>query len=191
MIAQMSKQIANLFVARKVVPADEVEIYAYGAELILSDVVNFCMILTLGAIFQRFTAGVIFLVCFVPTRRFCGGYHASTHGRCRGAMIFTFIILLVVTALFPPQRFSLIMLMNLASCCVIFILAPIENQNKPLSEGGRRRNRARARFTAVLLSLLSTILCIYGSTAGVVICVTLFIIATLMIIEHQKRKGEI
>lgn len=188
MNAYLSNRVADLLVAKDIIPAEKYDIYVYGSELIISDVINFCIILAVSGLLHRFETGVIFLFCFVPTRQFSGGYHASTHGRCRCAFLFAFLFLLLGSELIFLKNIILICLLNITSLLTFWKLAPIENPNKPLTPTCRGKNRQRALVSAVLLSIVSIVLCVLGRKEGVVVNLTLFIIASLMIIENEKRR---
>ncbi len=190
MIAYLSNRTVDFFVCKNIIDIEDYEIYAYGIELLIADFVNFCMVLMIGFLLHSLETGIVFLLCFVPTRQFSGGYHASTHAKCRCAMIFTFLSLLFGVNLLPPQEYSYILLMNLASLIVFWNLAPIENSKKQLSKECKKKNRTYAIVSAIVLVLISSILCILGRTEGVVITLTLFIISGLMIIENERQRRQ-
>lgn len=188
MIAELSNRIVDRLVTRGNIPCEEKEIYQYGAELLLSDFVNFSLILLLGAAFGRIGTSILFLISFVPIRRFTGGYHASSHLRCRTAMIATFLLLLLTSYLFPVDKPIQVFLINAASVLVIARFAPIENPNKPLSDESIRINRQRAIQSSLLVGIVSLTMYALHYAAGIVLSLTLSIIALLMIIEVQKRE---
>ena len=59
---KFAQQIAALLVSQKIIEQDETEIYVYGLELIISDVINFSAIIIVSVILQEFICTAIYLL---------------------------------------------------------------------------------------------------------------------------------
>lgn len=149
-------------------------IYQYGTELTLSTAVAVASILLLAALLGNLLWGVIFLVVFISFRLPGGGYHASTYRNCfiltNSVFLVSFVISLVLLRTTSVIRDVLL----LASCFVIWILAPIPNPHHPVSDQTFRKNKiiVRGMMTAGLLLVLlgeflltwNSLSCIYSAS---------------------------
>jgi len=172
----LSKQITDFLVKRKTIPVEAHAIYEYGFEILLSDSLSillvFCMSIIAGAPY----AGGIYLACFISTRIFCGGFHASSHSICRFAMIVTFGIYLLLIKMFSPTL--LILFCGLAVGWIPLLLyAPVVSKKKMLSQQCKLKNRIRAVSAYAVWSCVSIILATIGQKAGVYIILTLWIVS--------------
>ena len=95
---QISSSIADFYIKRNIIKQDEKEIYQYGFELILNDVITFGLILLLSVLFWNVRYAIEFLAVFCLTRIYCGGYHASKSYICRITMITIFCCIYLITA---------------------------------------------------------------------------------------------
>lgn len=76
---------------QKIVEESREAIYAYGMELLLSDVLNILIVLLIALISHTFPAVIIFTAVFMGLRKFVGGYHANSHLSC----IFTLVAVML------------------------------------------------------------------------------------------------
>ncbi|MCR2045568.1 accessory gene regulator ArgB-like protein [Anaerosalibacter massiliensis] len=72
---------------------EDIEIWAYGLELLLNGIIKFAFIVSLAAIFGIFKATILSLITFAIFRHFGGGVHFSTYLRCLTSGIIIFLIL--------------------------------------------------------------------------------------------------
>lgn len=77
MISKLAKNIAHFFVLQNIVEESREVIYAYGMELLISDVLNTIIVLLIALISHMLPAVVVFIAVFMGLRRFVGGYHAK------------------------------------------------------------------------------------------------------------------
>ena len=56
------------------------DVYEYGIELILGDLINYILIFVTGIVLKQDAyIPLLYLICFVSVRIFSGGFHAVTH----------------------------------------------------------------------------------------------------------------
>lgn len=185
--------ITDFYVRKAYVPEDKREIYSYGFKLIIADIINFSIVMLLGAVFGQFIESIIFLITLCGIRQFSGGFHAKTFWLCRLSMLITFLCVEVISYLLSGSQFSnvgVIGLINAAAVMIIAILSPIKHPSKSLTEQQRKKNKIKAAITSFILSDISVILIIAGRTEGVTISITLAAVVILMIIGIAVRKGE-
>lgn len=76
MISKLAKDIAHFFVVQNITEKSKEVIYAYGMELLISDVLNTFIVLLIALISHTLPAVIVFVAVFMGLRKFVGGYHA-------------------------------------------------------------------------------------------------------------------
>ncbi len=188
----ISEKLEHRFISNKYIPPDKKEIYLYGFKLIISDIINFSIVLLLGTILNSTINAIIFLLLLLLVRRYTGGFHAKTFVFCRLCMIVSFVSVLALSYL--QQMFECPIAwnftVNILCIVLISVFAPVEHHNKPLNEMQRKNNRKKAIISSILVSVLSLVLHKFGYQEGVFISNTLLLIVILMIIGVIIKKGE-
>ena len=136
MIAQLSKRIASFFVHSKVIESENEQVYEYGLELLISTLLNSVIALVLALFSRTLWQCICFLVVFIFLRKSAGGFHAKTHLGC--CSILAAIVSLAAVV------FSIIMILR---------FAPLEHENKPITEKGK----TRLRKNSIVLALISSV----------------------------------
>lgn len=113
------------------IESEKSEIYEFGMERILTNILNLTSMIVIGIAMQEFFACVIFCIAFKALRSYAGGYHARTQVRCYLLSMGVLILSLsaVKYMMMDTYTLSIITIWAAASIC---ILAPIEAENKPL-----------------------------------------------------------
>ena len=79
MISKLAKSIAHFFVVQNITEESKEVIYAYGMELLISDVLNTIIVLLIALFSHTLPAVVVFIAVFMGLRQFVGGFHANSH----------------------------------------------------------------------------------------------------------------
>ena len=187
----LANNITDFFVEKKIIDNDMRDVYKYGFELLLADIVNFSLILIISILFRSLVSGLIFLLCFTTLRSFCGGYHAKTHNVCRLVMMCVFLSVLLCGTFSFIHSIVSVLTLNIISTVTIILFAPVENKNKPLSDKKKLKNRRRSLFTVITYSCVSITLIIAGRNEGVIISLTLLIVSILIIVEKINQGKEV
>ena len=87
MISKLAKNIAHFFVIQNITEESKEVIYAYGMELLISDVLNTIIVLLIALISHTLPAVVVFIAVFMGLRKFVGGYHANSHLSCMFTLV--------------------------------------------------------------------------------------------------------
>lgn len=157
-IADIAGRIASFFVAKKVIDEEEKEIYVYGFEMTISFLLNLMIVLLLAILTRTFFCSMLFLLGFMPLRIVGGGYHAKNHFSCMLTLVMIYVLFLGLTYWYPMEwkNITAIVIMILATT-LIFMLAPLEDENHPLEERQKRRLKIKSRVF-ILLSVLFVVL---------------------------------
>lgn len=159
MIANVAAKTALFFADKNVYKHDEVDVYKYGFELLISTVVNCFGIMLISGIMGVVFDAVLFMAAFVPLRLTAGGYHAKHHWSCIlifNTIFFAFCILLKYISVDIMLFYCLSAVV--VSSILIWILSPIEAVNKPLIESKKVMLRRKSIFIAFLNMVIVTIL---------------------------------
>lgn len=138
MIHRLSKNITAFFISRDLIEDKEREVVQYGAEIIISTLIGFGVILGAGACLGDFQFAVVYLFFIVPIRMCVGGYHAKTYFSCNLIFLLFFLAGILLNIKLEDTGYNIVSIINLCSSILIFYTAPIENKNKRISEGKKR-----------------------------------------------------
>lgn len=160
MIEDWSNRITDFFIDRAVIDEDDRDIYLYGAELLVSEVL--CTIITLGIGFflGRFMKTIFYLLIYTLVRVYAGGYHAMSHKMCITIFNVLYVLFVIVTELLFHFNISYILCFSTIIAIMIIVkLSPVEDLRKPLEKYEIERYRLRAIRRAVLCGV--TVISLY------------------------------
>lgn len=160
MIEDWSNRITDFFIDRAVIDEDDRDIYLYGAELLVSEVL--CTIITLGIGFflGRFMKTIFYLLIYTLVRVYAGGYHAMSHKMCITIFNVLYVLFAIVTELLFHFNISYILCFSTIIAIMIIVkLSPVEDLRKPLEKYEIERYRLRAIRRAVLCGV--TVISLY------------------------------
>ncbi len=134
MIHSLSKNITAFFMLRDLIENDEKEVVQYGAEIIISTLIGFGIILGVGGCFRDIKFAVAYLFFIVPIRMCVGGFHAKTYFSCNVIFLLVFLVGFSLNIKLGSTGYKIISAINLCSSILIFYTAPFENRHKRISE---------------------------------------------------------
>lgn len=189
MIHRLSKALTNFLANKKILPCEEIEVYEYGFELLISSVIGFLIVLVSGLIFNNLLKSMLFYFIFVTVRPFCGGYHADTHFKCKLTFIIVYAAVMIFSSIFAANYDIIYQLLVLAVYILTIILyAPVEHPNKPLDLDERKRNRNISVVLAVVLSAGSFVIAYFSIEYATIITLTLLSVSILMMITKLNKE---
>ena len=175
----ISNYLTRKFIQRSIIEPDKQDIYRTGINLILADIINFSLILTIGVISKTFIYACIYLLMFWTVRRFSGGFHAKTYNICRIITVGTYVAVIFVSRvlriLIPAA-----VICNIITIITICLFAPVKHPNKELTEREKQANKLFALLTTIFFAIISIVLVCIGRREGLIISLTLFAITILM-----------
>lgn len=115
---------------------DVVAFYKYGAEITISSILGIIIVLLISLLCNNsIIEGMLFLLVFIPTRQYTGGFHAETYLSCN--LVFAscyFITLMSCKLLFSYISFWFSLIILILELVFIWIFCPIKNRHKPINE---------------------------------------------------------
>lgn len=187
----MLESISTLLANRTVNPTkNNVDVLAYGYELVLSTLFTSLLIVVTSALMGESLTGLIFIIFYVPVRVCAGGYHAKTFIGCNFITIAFFAGLVLVYRVGTIYFNAFVWLCTLfVSIITILFLAPHENSNQPMTPERRMKNRKNLKIRLLIETALILIFLRIGFTQVYVAILSLNLVATLLIIA-KLMKGE-
>lgn len=103
MIRRLAECTASYFVRNGIVDSSEEDVYRYGIEVMLCDVVDYMIVLLSGIIFGRLIEAIWFYSNFLIIRSVTEGYHARTFISCKCMMAAMMLLVLTSYTLLPAR----------------------------------------------------------------------------------------
>lgn len=185
----MIKTLSNCIVTRLIrnnIIKDEIEIYSYGLELLISSAIGIIIISLIAIYTHRIAEGVIYLSGFIFIRKYTGGYHCKTYFTCKCAFIGIFILYIGLIAVLKAN--VLLHILFGLSVLTIWFLSPCDHENKVLTTDEKNHYK---RISKGIISMYFLIICILYAKSSVYIVhmeVLLIIIAVLLIMGKLERR---
>lgn len=133
MVSELSQKIVDSLVKKEIILPEQKEIYLFGAEQVITTIINFVTAILLGICFGEILHALFFLIAFMILRSYSGGFHAGTPLKC---YLLSVASILAVLSAMKFLEFNGLICIGLISFsgAVIYCLAPVDTENKPLDE---------------------------------------------------------
>ena len=66
---RLANTITDYYIRKKIIAEEKREIYSYGFKLIIADVINYVIIISLGIVFNRLIESIAFLITLCGLRQ--------------------------------------------------------------------------------------------------------------------------
>lgn len=153
-----SRRNGIFFVKRGVIEKEDKDVYIYGSELLISEIICTLLVIGISLCTGEFIETLIYLFSYMSIRVYAGGYHASSYSNC--ITIFNLCYVGVMYVMKIIQLLGLLKILELitfGAIMIIWKLAPVEDLRKPLDEEERYIYRKKARKKVLLLFLFAII----------------------------------
>lgn len=173
---------------KRVLAQDDLDVFAYGLDLILFTFVSILGLLALGVITGHFLETVLYLITFTSLQTTGGGYHAKTHLRCFLTTLTGWLLAMILCRFLPLWGVALFMAQGIAA---VFMYAPIEHVNAPMSEKQKTKMRGYARCLCVILSLFAFVSHLFNPTISAAIAVGMGMYGVSANIAHRMKMSSV
>lgn len=130
---RIANYIADMLIQNGIVHKQNKEVYNFGIEQLLFMLLNFITALSIAGLAGMLLEGLIFMLTYLPLRKYAGGLHAKTRLQCYiGGMLFFVGILYFIKIFSWPNEQNIFLL--IISSVIIFCFSPAENKAKKLSD---------------------------------------------------------
>lgn len=189
----MYKKICNATIEQlcnaDIIGENEKELYKFGLEGLLFTSLNLGTALIIGIVMDAILECVVFLMAFLPLRQYAGGYHAKTRVGC---YLLSVTCIWVAMSILVHQEFKKYMLvMACAMVIVIFLLSPVENENRELTCDEKMRYGRIAKVILLLemsLILLNSLIGIFQVDICVSIECAIINVGIMLLLGKTKKQ---
>lgn len=187
MFSRISNNIAEQLIENGTIDSENREIYSYGVEQALVMLMNIITTLVIGFCFGMIWQSIIFMIIYLPLRSFAGGYHASTVLRCYMFGIILTITYLCINKYIPDTDFVISIITVIASV-ILFMLAPVETNNKPLDHTELSMYKKRTRIILLSDICIITILLAFDlNSIALCIGIALLVLSFMVILGKVNQ----
>ncbi|MCI9052522.1 MAG: accessory gene regulator B family protein [Lachnospiraceae bacterium] len=187
MLIQITKRIIRVLLHEKIITQEDVEVYEYGCQITLANIINFIIVLTIGIIFKSVIQSAIFYLSFISLRIFCGGYHANSYHKC--FFIFGCTCSICILLGHFLEKVSILTFLSVGSIFLlgmaIYKKAPIEHENRPFMEEERKKFRKKSFEVYVGWVIICSIFRIFGQFSYQAV-LTMSFLAVLVLMMESK-----
>jgi accessory gene regulator B len=178
----MSERIVDTLVDRRIVSFEDKELYRYGIKQGAFMGLSFLSSLIISVIFNLTFEYISFLAVFIPLRTYAGGYHSNSYIKC-----FVFSTVLIVLSLLAINMIAwtrtTCLVTAMSSGMIIYILSPMESENKPLTKEERKVYRKRVLILLVASALSVLVFWNVCQTISISFTVSIIAVSALMIVD--------
>ena len=158
MFKSYASKITSFLIDNKEIEQEDYEVYKYGFEVLIAFILNIAIVLIIGLLFNKVFYSLVFLVCYCPIRQFVGGYHANNYTKCLLIFILIFILTMNIPLNIDFQIYTfMIFIISTLSYIGIFILAPLEHRNNPLTLSDIKKYKKISKILAGIVYISTLI----------------------------------
>ena len=158
-------------------------------------VVNGIIILLIGIGLHKLPETFLFYLAFVSLRFFCGGYHADSYQKCFLYFAITGSLCIMASEWISRYEKATIVLFFSATAALwlcIFKKAPVEHENRPLTQKEELFFRKRSMQICGFWSMVGIVLCMAHQMQMTASLISTFIVVTILMTggeDHEKRSA--
>ena len=191
MFKLQANKLSNLLINNHLINPGEIEYYSYGFEHLLLSAIMYAAIIVISIITNTFFISLIFTITFSILRRLCGGYHCNSPMKCIVFSLSIYCVLLVMLQFSGLILWACILAFSILAMVPIFLFAPVESMNNPLTVLERKKYRIISLYLTFFFETISVLLFILQIyTVFYPISYALIIISLLIIISNKGGSHE-
>lgn len=173
---------------KNVISYEEEEVVEYGLGVLGENILSIVITVLLGSFYKSPISGLLLWLLVFPLRKYAGGFHANTRGRC---LLISVGIMLCAYGLFMTWELPMVVFVITTAMTfgIILWLAPVDTPNKLLDvlEQGMYRKRARVILVTEGIVFISACILRYEILYATV-TMSYFIVAVLLVAGKVRMK---
>ncbi|MCR4813593.1 MAG: accessory gene regulator B family protein [Lachnospiraceae bacterium] len=167
MIQKISEKLADFVIKEGFIDEKNRDVLVYGNILLISDVVNFFVIIAMGLLFDKLICSLVFFSSFVILRGQTGGYHAKTNLGCNMVLGINTALVMTAVRFFGNSLKAArgLLIISVAFGLITFMLfAPREHENKKLEQYSKDILKKRSIIVWLIMTVLQVVLLLSDQT---------------------------
>lgn len=181
------EKLTDKLIKTQIIDEEEKELYIYGFKQGFILLINIITVIIIGLHFKMIWQSIVFMISYSLLRAYAGGYHTSTQLRC-----YLFSIIMIMSVLWGlsqiPRNGTICFVITMISGIIIFKFAPVEDQNKPLSQ--LEQTVFKERTNIILIILIGHIVLFWFIglwEISTCISVAVFVISIMLVLGKIKN----
>lgn len=164
MYKKLAAILTDKFIKTDVIEEQQREVYLYGFEMLISNIVYVFVFLILAILTQTILCSLLFGISFFITRSIAGGYHAATYSMCHLLSLLNQVLFILLVTLLSQELHPVASVVSiLMSSGILLIFAPIDHPNKPFIKTERKRFRRMCCVYAYVIPVVVTALVLFAT----------------------------
>lgn len=189
MMDKYYKKLSSFLMHNHYINADDGELYEYAAKVVFQGAINIAVTILIGAAFGKLKECLCFISTFIVLRKFTGGLHAEIYSHCLISSTILIIISLIVVRVLEKNNFQIAyMCLAIIAAIAICVLAPVGNNNKPLSKKEKKVYKAVSIILSLALLALTYFLSLNNLVLSYSVGNGIIIVSFLIVLAYFKEK---
>lgn len=163
----------------------ENDVFDYGFSILVTYLKYLLFIIPFSILFKEFVEVFIFLIIFIPIRRFIGGFHFKNLKYCFIGSVLSVISLpyLAMRIYIPPV---LVILIILSSVFLTICIGSVDHPNKPLTIYEKKKHTQKALFVEIIYVFIIIIMKDDSFIRNIILLVLIFCVGGLCISKYCR-----
>lgn len=184
----MTKHIIEYLIRQGAISQQNAVVYLYGLQSLLQAAACYGTMLFLAAVTHHVIDTILFLLIFLPIRKYAGGYHSSTPLRC---FLLSIAAWAVIMTLCQFTYSPVLCVVTALSVAILWRFAPLPHHNNPLSEKRMREVTHIIRVILAVVVLCFIILMLLRQMHfTALICYTLLTCALSLLVQKYSQNAK-
>lgn len=187
MIKRISDFFAKRLIQNSIILQEDKVLYEFGVKVLIWHILHISIVVILGLVFDRFFETFFFVILYSILRKYAGGYHAKSEINC---LLCSFIVVIFANIFldFLLDNDNMISsCLFLIFCGIIWKLAPVDNENRPLSSEERCLYALKCKIVLISLLILYILLLLLIPQYSMVIVTTVFIEVCGLVLGYKYK----
>lgn len=195
MIHKIAEKMINWQIVKGNLTETDRNKYVYAYEILFNQLVNLSIAVVLAFVSHELISVLLFLVIYIPLRKYAGGFHAENNEKC---IIYSSLVIICViifnTTLHDVTNayegiISIMMICFMLMLAFIWHMTPIEAKNKKLDELERRRCRRKVHIICIIhiLFMIWNVLILMRICISINILLAYATVVLVLAIGYKKR----
>ncbi len=168
MYNRIAKYITYEMLKNSIINREKFDIYVYGFELMIAYFFYFLSLILVAIITNTIIESLVFCFGFMLVRKCAGGYHTSSYLKCQILFILNQLIFVGCVKIFSENILIYFLpIVLLTMLVVMWLIAPIDNENKKLTDGEYNHFKKLSRVCSVIITLIIVVMFVFFKTHAV------------------------
>lgn len=181
---KLYKRLSLALVKTKSIDSKEAELYEYAIKIVIQDIINTIVIISVGLILGMIKECLCMYGTFFILRKFTGGFHAKSYAICLISSTLIITASLFIIKYLEQNSYQILFLcLTVFFTILIWIFAPAENANKILSDKEKKVFKIISIVLSIVLLLIIVLLWSFNNVVLYSVGFGLIIVGSLLLMS--------